>query len=91
MTPELEAALVKALQDLATGQKQLTEEIKTLKGSGELTPITMPDGSVRLVPKDALVASTKTVSPGKVTVVESKPITKEPWPDPNQPKPTLVR
>jgi hypothetical protein len=94
MNAEIEAALLKALTSIAEGQKELVKEIKSLKAdvdSGDLVPIKMPDGSTGYAKKSSLQASTQAAHTGKMTVVESPPMPRDPWPDPSIPKPPIVR
>lgn len=89
---EVDPALAEILKSLAEGQKQLAEQIKKIGDQRDLVPIKMPDGSVQLVPRSSLTATTTGHPPQTaMKAVEHEPLTAEPWPDPSQPRPKPVR
>lgn len=91
MNDDTAKALAEALKSIAEGQKQIIEEIKSLKTSGDMVPIRMPDGSTQLVKRDKLQATTQGNTGAQLRSIEHEPITQEPWPDPNIPKPKIQR
>jgi hypothetical protein len=88
----MDKEFLEALKAIAEGQKELVSEIKKLQGpGGPMVPIRLPDGRTAMVPAASLKADTSGLKTQKVSVIEHPAIPKDPWPDPNVPKPPIVR
>lgn len=84
--------MLEALKAIAEGQKQIVDELKKLgDAQKDLVPIRMPDGKIAMALRSSLTASTQGTNASGLKLVEHEPITHEPWPDPNQPKPPVAR